>query len=49
MDKKSANKIVRDTLEAPFKKEAFVYFIKNFINFKKNIHNSQSKKKRHNK
>ncbi len=32
MDKKSANKIVRDTLEAPFKKEAFVYFIKNLLN-----------------
>ena len=32
MDKKSANKIVSETLEASFKKEAFIIFIKNLLN-----------------
>lgn len=32
MDKKVANQIVNDTFNAAFKKEAFIYFIKNLLN-----------------
>ncbi len=32
MERKQANKIVKDTFENPFNKEQFVYFIKNLLN-----------------